>query len=51
MDEIQAGAPRPCLSCYLVPDIIDYKLEFMTQKFKNFNEIQRDFRGRKILVW
>ena len=25
----------------LVPDITDYKLEFMTQKFKNLNEIQR----------
>ena len=24
----------------LVPDITDYKLEFMTQKFKNFDEIQ-----------
>ena len=24
----------------LVPDIIDYKLEFMTQKFKNLDEIQ-----------
>ena len=24
----------------LVPDITDYKLEFMTQKFKNLNEIQ-----------
>ena len=24
----------------LVPDIIDYKLEFMTQKLKNFDEIQ-----------
>ena len=24
----------------LVSDIIDYKLEFMTQKFKNLNEIQ-----------
>ena len=24
----------------LVPDITDYKLEFMTQKFKNFHEIQ-----------
>ena len=36
----------------LVPDITDYKLEFITQKFKNLDEIQhRDFRGRKILVW
>ena len=25
---------------WLVPDITDYKLEFMTQKFKNLNEIQ-----------
>ena len=24
----------------LVPDITDYKLEFMMQKFKNFDEIQ-----------
>ena len=24
----------------LVPDITDYKLKFMTQKFKNLNEIQ-----------
>ena len=24
----------------LVPDITDYKLEFMTQKFKNLEEIQ-----------
>ena len=24
----------------LVPDIIDYKLDFMTQKFKNSDEIQ-----------
>ena len=24
----------------LVPDITDYKSEFMTQKFKNFDEIQ-----------
>ena len=24
----------------LFPDITDYKLEFMTQKFKNLNEIQ-----------
>ena len=24
----------------LVPDITDYKWEFMTQKFKNLNEIQ-----------
>ena len=24
----------------LVPDINDYKLEFMTQKFKNLDEIQ-----------
>ena len=24
----------------LVPDITDYKLEFMTQKFKNLDEIQ-----------
>ena len=24
----------------LVPDSTDYKLEFMTQKFKNLNEIQ-----------
>ena len=23
----------------LVPDITDYKLEFMTKKFKNFDEI------------
>ena len=36
----------------LVPDITDYKLDFITQKFKNLDEIQhRDFRGRKILVW
>ena len=37
----------------LVPDITDYKLEFMTQKFKYFvwNSAHRDFRGRKILVW
>ena len=36
----------------LVPDITDYKLEFMMQKFKNLDEIQqRDFQGRKILVW
>ena len=27
-------------TCELVPDITDYKLEFMTQKFKNLNEIQ-----------
>ena len=25
----------------LFPDITDYKLEFMTQKFKNLDEIQR----------
>ena len=25
----------------LVPDITDYKLEFMTQKFKNLDEIQQ----------
>ena len=25
----------------LVPDITDYKLEFMTQKLKNLNEIQQ----------
>ena len=24
----------------LIPDIIDYKLEFMTQKMKNLDEIQ-----------
>ena len=37
----------------LVPDIIDYKLEFTTQKFKNFgwNSALRDLRGRKILFW
>ena len=31
----------------LVPDITDYKLEFMMQKLKNLDEIG----GRKILVW
>ena len=36
----------------LVPDIPDYKLEFMTQKFKfGWNLVHRDFRDRKILVW
>ena len=36
----------------LVPDITDYKLEFMTQKFKfRWNPAHRDFRGRKILIW
>ena len=36
----------------LVSDITDYKLEFMTQKFKfRWNSAHRDFRGRKILVW
>ena len=36
----------------LVPDITDYKLEFMTQKFKNLDEIQHtDFRGCKIFIW
>ena len=36
----------------LAPDITDYKLEFMTQKFKfGWNSAHRDFRGRKILVW
>ena len=33
----------------LVPDITDYKLEFMTQKLKNL--AHRDLRCRKILVW
>ena len=27
-------------TCMLVPDITDYKLEFMMQKFKNSDEIQ-----------
>ena len=27
-------------TCQLVLDITDYKLEFMTQKFENLNEIQ-----------
>ena len=27
-------------TCELVPDISDYKLDFMTQKFKNWDEIQ-----------
>ena len=27
-------------TCELVPDITDYKLEFITQKFKNLDEIQ-----------
>ena len=31
----------------LISDIIDYKLEFMTQKFKNLDEIQHT----EILVW
>ena len=36
----------------LVPDITDYKLEFMTQKFKfGWNSAHRDFRDRKILFW
>ena len=36
----------------LVPEIADYKLEFMTQKFKfGQNSAHRNFRARKILVW
>ena len=36
----------------LVPDITDYELEFMTQKFKfGSNSAYRGFRGRKISVW
>ena len=36
----------------LVPDITDYKLEFITQKFKFArNSAHRDIRRRKILVW
>ena len=36
----------------LIPDITDYKLEFITQKFKfGWNSAHRDFSGRKILVW
>ena len=35
----------------LVPDTTNYKLEFITYKFENLNEIDRDFRGRKILIW
>ena len=27
-------------TCVLLPDITDYKLEFMTQKLKNLDEIQ-----------
>ena len=37
----------------LVPDITDYKLEFMTQKFKNLDEFQHTeiFAVVKFLVW
>ena len=36
----------------LVPDITDYKLEFMTPKFKfGWNSAHRDFRVCQILVW
>ena len=32
----------------LVPDITDYKLEFMTQEFKNLDEIQHTEISRKL---
>ena len=40
-------------TCALVPDITDYKLEFMTQKFKNLDEIQHTeiFAVSKIFIW
>ena len=43
-----------CNTWELVPDITDYKLEFMTQIQKfGWNSAHRDFRGstRKIFVW
>ena len=35
----------------LVPDITDYKLEFMTRKFKNFNEIRHTEICAVIKFW
>ena len=35
----------------LVPDITDYKLEFMTQKFKNLDEIQHTKLFAVIEFW
>ena len=35
----------------LVPDITDYKLEFMTQKLKNFDEIQHTEIFAVIKFW
>ena len=35
----------------LVPDITDYKLEFMTRKFKNFDEIQHTEIFAVIKFW
>ena len=35
----------------LVPDITDYKLEFMTQKFKNFDEIQHTEIFAVVTFW
>ena len=35
----------------LVPDITDYKLEFMTQKFKNLDEIQHTEIFADVIFW
>ena len=35
----------------LVPDIIDYKLEFMTQKFKKLDEIQHSEIFAVVKFW
>ena len=35
----------------LVPDITDYKLEFMTQKFKDLDEIQRTEISAVVKFW
>ena len=35
----------------LVPDITDYKLEFMTQKFKNLDEIQNTLIFEVVKFW
>ena len=35
----------------LVPDITDYKLEFMTQKFKNLDEIQHTEMFAVVKFW
>ena len=35
----------------LVPDIIDYKLEFMTQKYKNLDEIQHTEIFEVVKFW